>query len=326
MKVLVPYPDHIVEEIRKIIGNEATIVQLDGNLEEMLEIDPDIIASGRVSNEFIRGASSLKMIQTFGAGIDKIGRDAAIEREDLIVCNNHTNAEEVAEYTMMLLLATAKHIRHSDSNIRQGNWKFAWGGPLPNIELRNKTCLIVGLGNIGTEVAKRLKGFNLQIYAATRSGEVKTSGLVDRVVCVEDIIEVLPIVDFIILSLPLTPNSKGLVDSTFLKAMKSNAILVNISRGQIIDEEALYIALKENQIGGAALDVWWDYPAKWGGSGKMPSEKFPFHELDNVLLSPHRAAYSENIMNDQTIFVAENILRYIRGEKPQNQVDMKLGY
>ncbi|MHA2423472.1 MAG: 2-hydroxyacid dehydrogenase [Candidatus Thorarchaeota archaeon] len=324
--MLVPYPDHIVDAIRKVLGNEATIIQPDGPIEEMLDVDVDVIASGRVPDDFIHRATSLKMIQAFGAGIDKIGRDTVMERGDIIVCNNHVNAEEVAEYTMMLLLASAKHIRHSDSNIRKGDWQYAWGGPLPNIELRNKTCLIVGLGNIGTEVAKRLRGFDVQLYAATRSGDVKIPGIVERVVCIEDVLEVLPTVDFVILSLPLTPESEGLVDNKFLNAMKNDAILVNISRGQIIDEEALFTKLKENPKFHASLDVWWDYPAKWGGSGKMPSEKFPFHELDNVILSPHRAAYSEEIMRDQVIFVGENILRFIRGENPENIVDMKLGY
>ncbi|MHA1907061.1 MAG: 2-hydroxyacid dehydrogenase [Candidatus Thorarchaeota archaeon] len=326
--MLVPYPDDIVETIRDVVGDEATIVQSDRTVEAMLEVggDVDIIASGRVPEEFIREAKSLKMIQAFGAGIDKIGRESVLERGNITVCNNHVNAEEVAEYTMMLLLATAKHIRHSDINIRQGDWKYAWGGPLPNIELRGKTCLIVGLGNIGIEVAKRLRGFNVQLYAATRSGGAKSPELVDRVVCIEDIIDVLPTIDFVILSLPLTEESRGLVDSQFLQAMKSDALIINISRGQIIDEEALFTALEENRIGGAGIDVWWDYPAQWGGSGKKPSENYPFHELDNVVLSPHRAAYSENIMRDQMIFVGENILRFIRGEKPENQVDMRLGY
>ena len=128
MKVLVPYPDHIVEAIRNVVGDEATLVQSERTIEAMLEVggDAEIIAGGRVPDEYIRGASSLKMIQAFGAGIDKIGRDAILEREDIIVCNSHINAAEVAEYIMMLLLTSAKHILHSDLQIRQGDWRFAW--------------------------------------------------------------------------------------------------------------------------------------------------------------------------------------------------------
>lgn len=326
--MLVPYPDDVADAIRNIVGDEATVIQSGRSIDAMLEVgrDADIIASGRVSDEYIRAAKSLKLIQAFGAGIDKIGRESVLERGDVIVCNNHVNAEEVAEYTIMLLLASAKHIRHSDSNIRKGDWKYAWGGPLPNIELRGRKCLIIGLGNIGTEIAKRLRGFNVQLHAATRSGKVRTPELVERVVRITDILEILPTIDFVILSLPLTEESRNLVGSEFLKAMKRDALFVNISRGEIVDERALYTALSENQIGGAAIDVWWDYPKQWGGSGKLPSEKYPFHELDNVILSPHRAAYSENIMRDQINFVGENILRFIKGNEPLNQVDMELGY
>ena len=266
------------------------------------------------------------MIQTFGAGLDKIDRDAIIERGDLIVCNSHINAAEVAEYAIMLLLATAKHILQSDRLIRAGDWSMAWGGPRPNYELRKKTALIIGLGNIGREIARRLRGFDMHLLAATRSGRSDQGDLVDEVLCIDDIEPAVGQADFLILSLPLTRESKGLVNEQFLSKMKDSAILVNISRGQIIDEGALYHALENKSIAGAGLDVWWDYPVRWGGIGKQPSDRYPFHELDNVVLSPHRAAYSENIEQDQIQFAAENILRFIRGEEPYNIVDMARGY
>ena len=132
--------------------------------------------------------------------------------------------------------------------------------------------------------------------------------------------------DFVILALPLTTESEDLVDEGFLSWMKPSSLLVNISRGPIVVESALYEALENKQIAGAAIDVWWEYPKKWGGSGKLPSEDYPFHKLDNVVISPHRAAYSEHIMKDQVQFVGENLLRFIKGESPENIVDMKLGY
>jgi len=328
MKILVPYPNETVERIREIIGTKAEVVQSNGTVDEMLEVghNADILTTGRVPSEYIRNASSLKMIQTFGAGIDKIDRAAVLERDDLIVCNNHVNAEEVSEYAIMLLLASAKHILHSDRNIRKGDWSMAWGGPLPNYEIRKKTVLIIGLGNIGKEIARRLRAFDMHLIAATRSGTSSHSELVDEVVCIDDISPAVRKSDFVILSLPLTNESEGLVDADFLSLMKKSATIINISRGQIIDEGALYRVLSQRSIAGAALDVWWDYPDQWGGSGKYPSENYPFHELDNVVLSPHRAAYSENIVQDQIEFVGENILRFIRGDTPLNIVDMNRGY
>lgn len=328
MKVLIPYPEETVKIIRDIIGNEANVVRSERTVESMLSTggDADIIATGRVPAEYIQSAKSLKMIQGFGAGIEKIDREAVLERGDIIVCNSHLNAAEVAEYTIMLLLALAKHITISDHDMRKGDWRLAWGGPFPNTEIRNKTCLIVGLGNIGAEVAKRLRSFDVTIHAATRTGTSPQSDLADKVVRIDEVKDSVKIADFVILTLPLTEESANLIDGQFISWMKQESLFVNISRGAIVDEGALYHALKEHRIGGAAIDVWWTYPAIWGGSGQMPSEKFPFHELDNVVLSPHRAAFSENIERDQIRFVGENILRFIRGEKPQNIVDMTLGY
>ncbi|MFW9907310.1 MAG: 2-hydroxyacid dehydrogenase [Candidatus Thorarchaeota archaeon] len=328
MKVLVPYPDDILNVIREIIGSKATVLQSDRTIESMLSVgsDADVVASGRVPEEYIRSAKSLRMIQGFGAGIDKIDRNAVLERGDVIVCNSHVNAPEVAEYAIMLLLAMAKQIILCDREMRMGNWRLAWGGPSPNAELRNKTCLIVGLGNIGTEIAKRLRAFDITVIAATRTGESQNAHFVQSIVRIGEAKETIQMADFIILSLPLTEESMNLVDEEFLSWMKPTSLLVNISRGEIIDEAALYQSLKGNGIAGAALDVWWDYPEVWGGSGKMPSEKFPFHQLENVILSPHRAAYSENIMRDQVRFVGENILRFVEGKQPLNIVNMALGY
>lgn len=328
MKVLVPYSDSVADIIRNIIGDNATVVQSDRNPKSMLAVggDADVVAGGRIPGEYIRKAKSLKMIQAFGAGLDKIDHKAVLERNDLIVCNSHINAAEVAEYTIMLLLSAAKHILISDKEFRNGDWNMGWGGPLPNIELRGKTCLLLGLGNIGTAIAERLKGFNVKLYAATRTGKVRDTGLVEKVVPISEVKSIVGDADFVILSLPLTNQSEGLVDKDFLSLMKSTALLVNISRGQIVVESDLYDSLKTKQIAGAAMDVWWEYPDKHRGSGTFPSEKYAFHELDNIVISPHRAAYSENIMYDQMHFVGENILRFIRGEKPLNIVDMTLGY
>jgi len=107
--------------------------------------------------------------------------------------------------------------------------------------------------------------------------------------------------------------------------MKSNSILVNISRGLIIEEKALFTALRENKIRGAGLDVWWRYPAKWRGSGAPPTD-LPFQELDNLVASPHRAGYSENTEREYFQFAGENILRFIRGETPLNIIDPNRGY
>ncbi|MFQ5833569.1 MAG: 2-hydroxyacid dehydrogenase [Candidatus Thorarchaeota archaeon] len=328
MKVLVPYTKELADTIQNTLGERATVVRSERTAGSMLEHadDAEVVASGRVPGGYIRNAKNLKMIQSLGAGIDKIDREAVLERGDIIVCNNHVNAVEVAEYAIMLLFAACKNIILNDRELRKGDWTYGWSGPNPNVEIRNKTCVIIGLGSVGTEVARRLRGFGVRIHAITKTGKSPQASLVDRIVGSRDTKEVIQDADFIILSLPLTIDSREMVDEEFIRWMKPSSILVNISRGEIIDEAALFDALKGKRIRGAALDVWWNYP-QWGKAEmKPPSVNFPYHELDNLVLSPHRAAYSENIMRDQIRFVGENILRFINGETPLNIVDMRKGY
>jgi phosphoglycerate dehydrogenase-like enzyme len=327
LKVLVSSKNELVKIIREILGDTAEVVVSDGTLKSMLDLgrDVDVVAANRVSREFIEAAPNLRMIQTFTAGVENIDHSAVKERRNIILCNSHINAIEVAEYAITLLLTVAKNIIPNDRELRKGDWVYAFGGPRPNVEIRHKTCFILGLGNIGVEIAKRLRSFDVTLYAATRSGVSRQSDLVDRLVKIDEARSLIEDSDFIILSLPLTPESQGLVDDTFISWMKPSSILVNISRGPIINEKALFSALKENRIRGAGLDVWWRYPPTWGGKGIPPSD-MPFQELDNVVVSPHRAGYSETTEREYFQFAGENILRFIHGETPLNIVDLDLGY
>ena len=285
----------------------------------MLEFggDAEIIASVIVPGEYIRKSSNLRMIQTFGAGIDRVDLDAVRDRDDIIVCNNHVNSAEVAEFAISLLFAVAKNIIPSDRELRTGNWVHRWGGPVPNLEIRGKNVLIIGLGHIGADIARRLKSFDVTIIAATRSGASSDDDLVDQIVSIDQVKHQVEESDFVILSLPLTDETTGLVNREFLSWMKPTSILVNISRAEIIDEQALYEALKEKRIHGAGIDVWWRYPSEWRGMAIPPAD-VPFHELDNIVISPHRAAYSERTERELFLFAAKNILRFIRGETPLN--------
>ena len=327
MKVMVSSSNKYVQIVRDTLGDAAEIILTDGSVESMLSVgkDADILASNRVSSEYLEAASELKLIQTFSAGVEGIDLQAVKGKGNLVLCNSHINAEEVAEYAITLLFAVAKNIIPNDRELRKGDWVYAFGGPSPNIEIRQKTCLLIGLGNIGSEIARRLQAFDVNILAATRSGVLRQSGLVDTIVKIEDVQPLVEKADFIILSLPLTPESEGLVDENFISWMKPSSIIVNISRGPIINENALFHALRDKRIHGAGLDVWWRYPSKWRGKGVPPTD-LPFQDLDNVVVSPHRAGYSENTEREYFQFAAENILRYIRGETPLNVVNLDFGY
>ncbi|MFW9845013.1 MAG: 2-hydroxyacid dehydrogenase [Candidatus Thorarchaeota archaeon] len=327
MKVLVASNHEYGKLIEDILGDAAEVVYSNTKIESILEKgrDVDIIASNRIPTELLQSDSRLKMLQTFAAGVDPIDFTALPEQSNIIICNSHINAAEVAEYAITLLFAVAKNTIPNDREIRKGNWMFAFGGPSPNIEIRNKTCLIIGLGSIGSEIAKRLIGFDVTIYAATRSGNAKHADLAEKLVKIDKVKHLVEETDFVILSLPHTPDSEGLVNEEFLSWMKPESIIVNVSRGPIIEEKALFDALQANKIRGAGLDVWWRYPKKWRGKGSPPSD-LPFQELDNLVASPHRAGYSENTERQYFQFAGENILRFIRGETPLNIVDPSRGY
>ena len=327
MKVLVASNHEYAIIIQDILGDAAEVIVSDTTMESILEKgrDVDIIASNRVPRELLETGSGLKMIQTFSAGVENIDFTALQDQDNIIVCNSHINAAEVAEYAITLLFAVAKNIIPNDRELRKGDWKYAFGGLNPNIEIRNKTCLILGLGSIGSEIAKRLRAFDVKIFAATRSGNSKHGDLAEKLVKIDEVQPLVEESDFIILSLPLTSESEGLVDEEFISWMKSDSILVNISRGPIVNEKALFDALRDNRIRGAGLDVWWRYPKKWRGKGSPPSD-VPFQELDNLVASPHRAGYSENTEREYFQFAGENILRFINGETPFNIVDSHRGY
>lgn len=327
MKVLVASHHEYSIVVQDIIGDAAEVIISSTSPDDILEkgSDVDIIVSNRVPNKLIESSSNLKMIQTFAAGVDTIDFSAIQKREDLLVCNSHINAAEVAEYAITLLLAVAKNTIPNDRELRKGDWKYAFGGPNPNVEIRNKVCLIIGLGNIGSEIAKRLNAFDVSIYAATRSGTSAHSHLVKKLVKIDEVDSLIEEADFIILSLPLTSESEGLVNEAFISLMKPSSILVNISRGKIVEEKPLFDALRECRIRGAGLDVWWRYPKKWRGTGTPPAD-IPFQGLDNLVASPHRAGYSENTEREYFQFAGENILRFIRGETPLNIIDPARGY
>jgi phosphoglycerate dehydrogenase-like enzyme len=327
MKVLVASNHEYARIIQDILGDTAEVSFSDTKPDTILENgrDVDIIAANGIPNELFKPGTRLKMLQTFAAGVDRIDFSAVPTDSELLICNSHINAAEVAEYAITLLLAVAKNIIPNDRELRKGDWMFAFGGPSPNIEIRNKTCLVIGLGNIGSEIARRLHGFAVRVVAATRSGTSKQAGLVEKLAKITEVQSLVEEADFVILSLPLTPESEGLVNDEFISWMKPESILVNISRGPIVEEKALYTALKEKRIRGAGLDVWWRYPTKWRGKGEPPTD-MPFQDLDNIVVSPHRAGYSENTEREYFQFAGENILRFINGESPHNIVDKSRGY
>ena len=300
--------------IEKHLSNIANITYYhDLNKKDRVEYleraDVILTGSGReITEEIARHFKKLKFLQTLAAGLDRV--PFKLLREDVIVASNAGgNAEAVAEHALGLILSALKYIPLHDRNMRSGKWLRRKSGLL----LKGKKVGIIGLGKIGRELAKIVMCLGARILAVNRSG--RTDMKVDFIGTLNDLEFVLKESDIIVISLPLTKKTANLINEKELKLVKKNVILVNIARGEIIQEKALYTFLKENKDAIAALDVWWNYPSEPEG---IAFQHYPFHELDNVIMTPHIAGFSPDIRDKVMESAVLNIKKFLQGKKPDN--------
>ena len=261
-------------------------------------------------------APRLRLLQCFATGIDLV--DLAALPRGVTVCNVFGHEQPIAEYVIMTMLNLTHRLFHSVLSFRAGSWEAGLqGGGTRDGELLGQTVGIVGYGGIGREVARRAAPFGVRLLAANRS-PVDDAAPVERVYPLAELDRMLPECDVVVIAAALAPETQGLIDARRIALMKPGALLVNIARGQIVDEEALYAALRDNRLGGAAIDVWWRYPTP--AEPQPRPSRFPFHELPNVLMTPHSSSYTEGTAERRFGAIAGNIDRFIRGEPLINVV------
>jgi len=264
-----------------------------------------LLCSGLWRNELIPAAGRLAFIQSISAGTDQYSREALGVAGIRVASAQGANERAVAEHAIALILAMARQIPEARDNQTARKWRGMIGdlGKRED-ELGGKTLVIVGLGRIGSRLAKLAKAFEMRVIA-TRRDPSKGAGAADEVVGEEDLLGILPQADFVALTCPLTPRTENLIDAKALAAMKPSAYLINVARGKVVNEPALVDALDRKRVAGAALDCVWEEPlpptsALWG----MP----------NVLITPHTAGetrrYEDNIID----LLLENLERLWRGE------------
>lgn len=326
-KILVLYPSSqqqtgfCSEEFLRRIGErlpECDIVAPSKWSEEEimgLVRDADVILGSTVPRKIIEAGKNLKLIQTAGTGVDKIDIEAAAEK-GVLVCNAvGLNAIWVAEHATVLILALAKNLTKLDDETKKGIWRKRY----PQ-KLHGKTLGIIGLGSIGTEIARRMRAFGMRILAIKRSPCERFGKKlgIDFLGGSGDLDYILVESDFLVISVVLTPETKGMIGTRELDMMKRTAFLINISRGQVIDESALIETLDKHKIAGAGLDVFDVEPI---------SSDNPLLRMDNVILTPHIGGGSSLESSLERVeFVAKNIRRVLQGGKPLNAIDTKLKY
>ncbi|MBN1795539.1 MAG: hypothetical protein JW804_02595 [Sedimentisphaerales bacterium] len=272
-------------------------------------------------------ASSLKLIQIPWTGVDRLNFDL-LKQYPFLVCNSHSNARIVAEYAVAMMFAIAKRLAFHDRYLRRGKWcrPTQQGENLffPPEPVYQKTIVIIGYGAIGRNIAEMLAGFSAKIIAIDVKPCNKTPQPLYKLLGPEKMPDAAAQADFLFTAVPLTEHTRGMINKNVFEKMKSTAYFINTSRGEVVVEEDLYNVLKNRRIAGAAIDTWYNYP-KASSPDALPSLKFPFHELDNLVLSPHRAGFARGAMPhlDDAI---ENINRFAAGKELINIVDLNAGF
>jgi len=276
----------------------------DALMEQVADVDAIIIrANGCVSAKLMDAAPRLKVIGRHGVGVDAIDLEAARQR-GIVVCNTPwANVESVAEQAVGFMIALSKHILRADKAIRQGRWEVRY--EYIGQELRGKTLGLIGMGRIGARVAEICHlAFEMPIlYYDLVSYPETEAKLGAKKVSLE---EVLRQADYVSVHVPLTPATKGMIGKQQFDLMKKGAIFINTARGPIVDEAALIEALRSGHLDGAGLDVYAIEP---------PPKDNPLFQMDNVVLSPHMAAHTEDALREMSM-IAEDVLRVLEGKEP----------
>ncbi len=286
-----------------------------------------VLVAGRPTKEQLDALPELHVLVVPYAGLHKNTRKLLLDSfPELVVGNLHHNAVAAAELAVALLLAAAKRIVPADSGLRSGDWRSRYDSHRAML-LEEKRALILGLGAIGTRVAEVCRALGMDVMGVRRRKDAAGPPGVE-VHPPEALPSLLPQAEAMVICLPLTPETEGWIGHRELDALPSSAVLVNVARGPIVDEEALYRALQTRRIAAAGIDVWYRYPSGPEARAHTHPSRFPFHELDNVVLSPHRGgALDMEELEDRRMRDLATVLNVIaRGDSVPHRVDVAAGY
>lgn len=305
------------EQLKALLTTEFNIVTwAEGEpFEDFVALAPkaDAFVGGRIKGDW-PPIPNLKLYQIPFTGYDWIG--PAQVPADCQVCNTFEHEGTIAEYVFCTMLEWEFGITKSDRLFREVGWKGRVPGTGPTHgELYGKTIGIVGYGHIGQEVARRARAFGMRCVAVTRTIR-STEEPLEWIDTMQSLERLLGESDYVLIGLPLSDETRGLFNTDRLAQMKPDGVLINVGRGHIIEEEALYDALSNRRIGGAVIDVWYGYASE-DNPDRMPWN-FPFNDLDNIVMTPHNSALSETMHNRRWQFIAANLDRFNRGEPLEN--------
>jgi phosphoglycerate dehydrogenase-like enzyme len=307
---------HILSKVQTPLDTQ--ILKNEGDAERLAPLLADAeIVVGHIWRAGFPPAPRLRLLQSVAAGLDLL--DVTSLPQGVTVCNVFGHEPAIAEYVVMTMLVLTHRLFEAVTAFRAGSWVASptiGGGP-PHGEVLARTIGIIGYGRIGREVAERAAGLKCRVLAANRSPITKPASA-ETVYPLAELDRMLPQCDTVLIACGLGPETRGLIDERRLALFKPGALLINVARAAIVDEDALYDALEDGRLGGAALDVWWQYP-NTAEPERRPSRR-PFHELPNVLMTPHNSSSSDATAERRWSVVAANLDRFARGEPLENIV------
>ena len=291
--------------------NEFKVIEIENfeiqNLKEQLkDVDGILLRTTRLDKEILQHCDNLKIISRHGVGYDNVDLDFLNDNKIALCITSTSNAVSVAEHVLSFFIYLTKNLSLSDRLVKEGN--FEKRSELPNFfELYKKKVLIIGFGRIGKEVAKRCLGFDMEVYVYD---PFLDNEIIIRNQCIPiEKNQGLAIADFITIHLPLNGDTKNFISQKELNVMKKNSILVNTSRGGIVNENDLFIALDSKKIQGAGMDVFVSEP---------PESNHPFFKLDNILLTPHNAALTLECRERMSLEASQNIVFFLNNMSELN--------
>jgi phosphoglycerate dehydrogenase-like enzyme len=298
----------------------ALVVCTQDDEDEILReiVDADVFVGSRFTARMGQAARALRLVHVAGAGYDGIDLPSLPRGASCAVTFHHE--ESIAEYIVASLVLLKRNMLKVDTALRQGRWlspAYSTDALQPRT-LKGSVATFLGFGHIGVAAWRALRPFGVSGIAITRSGEGKASelGLLWSA-NLKRLSDALAESDILIISVPLSETTIGLIAAPELELLGGTGLLVNVARGPVVDEEALYSALKRQVLGGAALDVWYTYPAV---NGQADPSRFPFGDLDNVVMTPHSSGATVDTFQARVKDIAHNVGRLERGESLLNLV------
>jgi phosphoglycerate dehydrogenase-like enzyme len=300
---------------RALTGDRIVRVRMGRPMGDVSDVEIAVSAARPgLLREVLKRAPKLRWLHAVSAGVDEYLLPEIIDRPDLVMTNNSgPHQVPMSEFVLAVMLAAAKHIPDYERARQNATWEKEH---VP-AELRGANLVILGLGTVGTEVARLAGAFGMNIVGVRRHLDGQQIPGVDQIVAMESLEPAVGNADFLVVTAPLTSETRGLVSKDVLARLPQSAWVINVARGPIIDEDALFTALVEGRIAGAAIDAWWTEP--------LPAAS-KWWRLPNVIATPHASSHSPHSKERTFALFIENLRRWRAGDPLLNLVDTKAGY